>query len=104
MAPYNRLFNDDLGPGGWDNINAAHYALIEAYLNEHSGEGQRVLITFGAWHKYWLLDRLRARDDIVLLTPIDHTAIVAGGAGALSTVERKLLTKLLIALVMDDRP
>jgi len=69
MEPYNRLFNDDLGPGGWDNINKAHYALIEAALDEHSGEGKTILITFGAWHKYWFLDRLRKRDDIRLIDP-----------------------------------
>ncbi len=23
LSVYNRLFNDELGPGGWDNINAA---------------------------------------------------------------------------------
>jgi len=69
LEPYNRLFNDDLGPGGWDNINRAHYDLIEAALNEHSGEGAMVLITFGAWHKYWFLDQLRGRDDIVIVDP-----------------------------------
>ena len=66
MEPYNRLFNDDLGLGGWDNINAAHYALIERALDQHTGEGKRFLITFGAWHKYWFLDELRKRDDIAL--------------------------------------
>lgn len=66
MEPYDRLFNDDLGPGGWNNINWAHYALIYRALDEHRGEGKRILITFGSWHKYWLLDRLYERDDIIL--------------------------------------
>jgi hypothetical protein len=66
MEPYNRLFNTDLGAGGWDNINEAHYALIAKALDTHRGEGARVLITFGAWHKYWFNRRLRLRDDIVL--------------------------------------
>ncbi len=66
MEPYNRLFNEDLGPGGWDNINTAHYAFIVGALNEHVGAGKRFLITFGSWHKYWVLDHLRQRDDVVV--------------------------------------
>ena len=69
LEPYDRLFNDDLGLGGWTNINKAHYALIEAALNEHSGEGKTMLITFGAWHKYWILEQLRQRDDIEMIDP-----------------------------------
>jgi hypothetical protein len=64
MAPYNRLFNDALGPSGWENINVAHYARITAALDAHRGEGKRVLIMFGAWHKHWFLERLRQRGDI----------------------------------------
>lgn len=66
MEPYSRLFNEDLGAGGWENINAAHYALIEKALDEYSGTGRRFLITFGSWHKYWFLEKLRERDDIRL--------------------------------------
>jgi len=66
MEPYNRLFNDDLGPGGWDNINAAHFALISAAIDRNRGTGRRLLITFGAWHNSWFMDALRERDDIVL--------------------------------------
>ncbi|MCP3906259.1 MAG: hypothetical protein GY715_21760 [Planctomycetes bacterium] len=69
LEPYDRLFNDDLGPGGWSNINAAHYALIAAALDAHTGERTRVLIMFGAWHKYWFRDRLRERADVVLRNP-----------------------------------
>ncbi len=68
LEPYNRLFNDDLGAGGWDNINAGHYALIAAALDRHAGQGKRFLITFGAGHKYWFLERLRERKDIALRT------------------------------------
>ena len=71
MEPYDRLFNEDLGPGGWTHINAAHFALIEEALDAHRGEGRRFLITFGAWHKYWFLEKLRERDDIRLLDPVD---------------------------------
>ena len=67
MEPYDRLFNDDLGAGGWTNINKAHYRHIEEALDAHSGEGVRIVITYGAWHKYWFLEQLRLRDDIVLL-------------------------------------
>ena len=67
MEPYNRHFNDDLGLGGWDNINAAHFALIEKALEAHRGEGKRFLVTFGSWHKYWFLEQLRARADVRLL-------------------------------------
>lgn len=69
LTPYATLFADDLGRGDWERINAAHYALIEAALDHHSYEGATILITFGAGHKYWFLERLRERDDIVLLSP-----------------------------------
>jgi len=64
---YNRLFNDELGAGGWDNINAAHYSHIEAALDQHKNEGKMVLITYGAGHKGWFLRKLRKRKDIKLI-------------------------------------
>lgn len=67
LEPYNRLFNDDLGPGGWTNINRAHYDLIEAALDEISGQGLTVCLMFGAGHKYWFLEQLRERDDLELI-------------------------------------
>jgi len=67
LEPYNRLFNDDLGPGGWDNVNMSHFANISRALDAHRGEGARILITYGAGHKGWFLRHLRKRDDIVLL-------------------------------------
>ncbi len=66
-GPYNTYFNDDLADGGWDNINAKHYALIARHLDAVRGRGQRVLITFGAGHKGWFLRTLRQRDDVTLL-------------------------------------
>ena len=66
-GPYNTYFNDDLGDGGWDNINAKHYALIARHLDTVRGRGRRVLITFGAAHKGWFLRKLRRRDDVTLL-------------------------------------
>jgi hypothetical protein len=71
LEPYNRLLNDDLGLGGWDNINRAHFALIAAALDRHRGERKLFLITFGAGHKHWFLDRLRERNDIILRNPTE---------------------------------
>ena len=67
MRTYARLFDADLGPGGWDAINASHWAYIEAGLDRHRGEGVRFLLTYGAGHKGPFLRELRKRDDIVLL-------------------------------------
>ena len=66
-GPYNEYFNDDLADGGWDNINAKHYALIARRLDAIRGRGERVLITFGAGHKGWILEHLHERDDVTLL-------------------------------------
>ena len=65
--PYNRMFNTELGPGGWDNINVSHFANIARALDAHRGEGRRFVITYGAGHKEWFLRALRKRDDITLL-------------------------------------
>ena len=67
MQVYARLFDGDLGPGGWDAINASHWANIERGLDDHRGEGVRFLLTYGAGHKGPFLRELRRRDDIVLL-------------------------------------
>ena len=64
---YNRLFGDDLGAGGWQTINAAHLANITAALDLVSGQEKRVLILFGAWHKYKIVEGLQARQDIFLV-------------------------------------
>ncbi len=67
MRTYARLFDADLGPGGWGPINASHWANIERALDRHRGERVRFLLTYGAGHKGPFLRELRARDDIVLL-------------------------------------
>ncbi|MEL6535321.1 MAG: hypothetical protein AAFQ98_07920 [Bacteroidota bacterium] len=67
LATYNRLFNEELGLGGWDIINAAHYGYIAKALDEYAGQGKRILITYGAGHKGWFLRQLKKRDDITLL-------------------------------------
>ncbi|WP_394750577.1 hypothetical protein [Spongiimicrobium salis] len=67
LQVYNKLFNVELGLGGWENINIAHYWNIEKALEKHRYEGKRVLIIYGAGHKGWFLRQLRKRDDISLL-------------------------------------
>ena len=63
---YERLFGDDLGPGGWRAINAAHLANINAALDAATGQEKRILILFGAWHKYKIVQGLEARPDVFL--------------------------------------
>ncbi|MEQ9301747.1 MAG: hypothetical protein RIF33_24415 [Cyclobacteriaceae bacterium] len=67
LSVYNDLLNDELGPGGWDNINVAHYGYIEQVLDSLSGNGQMILITYGAGRKGWFMRQLRKRTDIELL-------------------------------------
>ena len=67
LQVYNKLFNVELGLGGWENINIAHYWHIEKALEKHRYKGKRILITYGAGHKGWFLRELRKRDDIKLL-------------------------------------
>jgi hypothetical protein len=67
LQTYNKLFNEELGLGGWENINIAHYWNIEKALEKYRYKGKRILITYGAGHKGWFLRELRKRDDIDLL-------------------------------------
>lgn len=67
LETYNQLFNEELGLGGWDNINIAHYWNIEKALQKYKYQNKRILITYGAGHKVWFLRELRKRDDIKLL-------------------------------------
>ncbi|WP_425392038.1 hypothetical protein [Ekhidna sp.] len=65
---YNELFNDELGLGGWDNINQAHYTNIEKALDKYSNQDKRILITYGAGHKGWFLRALKKRNDIKIIS------------------------------------
>jgi len=65
-GPYDQYFNDEIGPGGWTNINQAHYGLVERGLDAHRNEGKRILIIFGAAHTAWFREHLEKRDDITL--------------------------------------
>lgn len=67
LKVYNRLFNRELGAGGWDNINKAHYALIEKALDQFENKSKRMLITFGAGHKGWLKNALSEKENIKLM-------------------------------------
>ncbi len=67
LQMYNKLFNVELGLGGWENINIAHYWNIDKALEKHRYEGKRFLIIYGAGHKGWFLRQLRKRDDIQIL-------------------------------------
>jgi YVTN family beta-propeller protein len=69
LALYDEYQNDLIGPGGWTNINVEHYREVDRTIREH--RGARILVTFGGGHKYWLLERLRERDDITLLELAD---------------------------------
>lgn len=61
---YEQYFGADFGAGGWTAINAAHVAYINDALDHYSGQEKRILILYGAAHKYKILEALEARDDI----------------------------------------
>ena len=72
LRTYNELFDHELGTGGWDTINRAHFANIARALDAHAGEGVRILITYGAGHRSWFVPALRQRADIVLVDPAPY--------------------------------
>ena len=65
LAAYDKHLNEFLGPGGWTNINTAHWRLLEKAIRKYPG--QRILVTFGAAHKYWFMKRLRGSPDLELM-------------------------------------
>lgn len=71
QTPYERYFDADLGAGGWGPINDAHIALMINALNNLKSEAQekpvRVLVIFGAWHKYKILEAMEKRNDVTLV-------------------------------------
>ena len=66
LQVFSDLFNSDLGKGGWENINLAHYQLIDYELNKLKNQNKRVVIIFGSGHKGWLIKKLQSRTDIIL--------------------------------------
>ncbi len=67
---YDRYLNDWIGPGGWTNINIGHTRVIDRVIAENPGK--RILVTFGAGHKYWFLKHLRDRDDVRLVDLVPY--------------------------------
>lgn len=67
LKVYNRLFNHELGAGGWENINRAHYSLIEKALDRFENRGKRIFITFGAGHLGWLKRALSEKENVKLI-------------------------------------
>jgi len=66
LGPYEYHMNDVIGrPGGWTYINEEHFTFIKAAIRKHPGK--RILITFGAGHKYWFLEQLRWMPDVELM-------------------------------------
>lgn len=73
LGPYASHLTPVIGrPGGWTYINESHYTLIDTAIRKHAGK--RILVTFGAGHKYWFLEQLRYRDDVVLMDVRPHLA------------------------------
>lgn len=66
LGPYEHHMNDVIGrPGGWTYINQEHFTLIEEAIRKHPGK--RILVTFGAGHKYWFLEQLRWMPDVEVM-------------------------------------
>ena len=74
LLAYDHWLDKLIGEGGWTGINQGHYDLIDAAIKRHAGK--RILITFGAGHRYWFLEQLRWRDDVKL---IDARAFLPSG-------------------------
>lgn len=71
-APYMQYFEADIGKGGWQSINRAHWANIASELDAVKGQGKRVLITYGGFHKYWFLRELEKREDVVITPALPY--------------------------------
>lgn len=71
QTPYEQYFDADIGAGGWGPINDAHIALMTNALDDlkakDAAKQQRILVVFGAWHKYKILEAMQKRDDVTLL-------------------------------------
>ena len=69
---YIKYFHSDLGANGWAALNREHTANIMQTLDSVHGEGKRVLIMYGAEHKYWILRELAKRKDVKVISPIRY--------------------------------
>ena len=71
QGTYEQLFGDDLGAGGWQKINEAHLALMRTALENLAGQEKRILILFGAWHKYKIMEDLEGSKGITVIDARD---------------------------------
>lgn len=71
-GPYMQYFEADIGKGGWQSINRAHWANIASELDAVKGQGKRILITYGGFHKYWFLRELEKRDDVIITPALPY--------------------------------
>ena len=78
LTPYATLFAGDLGGGGWEAINMAHFTKVSAALDRFRGQGKTVVITFGAAHKYWFRRKLEQRPDVRLVDPAPYFERLTG--------------------------
>ena len=69
QTPYETYFDAEIGAGGWGPINKAHVALMKQGLDniKTDAPAHRVLIIFGAWHKYKILEAMENHDDVTLV-------------------------------------
>lgn len=73
QTPYETYFDDDIGAGGWGPINDAHIGLMTSALDRLKTERDnidnpiRILVVFGAWHKYKIIEAMEKRDDVTLV-------------------------------------
>jgi len=77
LSLYDAYQNDMIGPGGWTNINVEHYRNVDLAIRSHRGE--RMLVTFGGGHKYWLLEQLRQRPDVRVIDLAGYLPAPDGG-------------------------
>lgn len=72
QTPYEIYFDKDIGAGGWGPINDAHIGLMTDALDRLKSEKtadtpMRILVVFGAWHKYKILEAMEQREDVNLI-------------------------------------
>lgn len=72
QTPYEAYFDNDIGEGGWGPINDAHIGLMTSALDRLKADSKtdrpiRILVIFGAWHKYKILEAMKKRDDVTLV-------------------------------------
>ena len=94
LGPYEHHLNQVIGwPGGWTYINHEHFALVREAIEAH--QGKRIVVTFGAAHKYWFLEQLRAMPGVELM---DVRAFLPGAKDQLVSNEQAAKDELLIGI------